>query len=105
MPTVRPFRALRYAIEPLDELVAPPYDVISEEQRREYLARSPYNVVHLTLPDSEEEAARDLASWRESGVLREDDERYWWVAQDYTGPDGVARTREGFAASVPVTPY
>jgi uncharacterized protein (DUF1015 family) len=32
-------------------------------------------------------------------------EGYWWVAQDYVGPDGVARTREGVAASVPATPY
>jgi len=104
VPTVRPFRALRYAL-PLDDLVAPPYDVISDEQRRDYLARSPYNVVHLTLPDSPEQAARDLAAWREQAVLVEEKPRYWWVAQDYTGPDGVARTREGFAASVPVTPY
>jgi uncharacterized protein (DUF1015 family) len=108
VPTVRPFRALRYDTEvagPLDELVAPPYDVISDTERRAYLARSPYNVVHLTLPDSEEQAASDLAEWRERGVLVQDDERYWWIAQDYVGPDGVARTREGFAASVPVTPY
>ena len=107
MPTVKPFRALRYADEagPLDELVAPPYDVISAEVRSEYLARSPYNVVHLTLPDSEEQAARDLAAWRAAGVLAEEPERYWWIAQDYVGPDGVARSREGVAASVPVTPY
>jgi uncharacterized protein (DUF1015 family) len=105
VPTVRPFRALRYARADLDDLVAPPYDVISEEQRREYLARSPHNVVHLTLPDSEEQAARDLAAWRETGVLELAPEAYWWVAQDYTGPDGVERTREGFAASVPVSPY
>jgi uncharacterized protein (DUF1015 family) len=66
MPTVKPFRALRYtaAAGPLDDLVAPPYDVISAEARIEYLARSPYNVVHLTLPDSEEQAASDLAAWR-----------------------------------------
>jgi uncharacterized protein (DUF1015 family) len=102
---MRPFRALRYAVEPLGALVAPPYDVISGEQREEYLARSPYNVVHLTLPDSEEQAAADLADWRANGVLDEDEPRYWWVAQDYTGPDGVGRTREGFAASVPATPY
>ena len=38
-------------------------------------------------------------------VLAEQPERYWWIAQSYVGPDGVARTREGFAASVPVTPY
>jgi uncharacterized protein (DUF1015 family) len=108
MPTVRPFRALRYdpgVAGPLADLVAPPYDVISEEARRDYLARSPYNVVHLTLPDSAEAAARDLEAWRDGGVLAEQPERYWWLAQDYTGPDGVARTREGLAASVPVTPY
>ena len=108
VPTVRPFRALRYdpaVAGPLETLVAPPYDVISDAQRLDYLARSPYNVVHLTLPDSEEQAARDLADWRERGVLAEAPEGYWWVAQDYTGPDGVARTREGFAASVPAVPY
>jgi uncharacterized protein (DUF1015 family) len=105
VPEVRPFRALRYAVEPLDALVAPPYDVISDEQRADYLARSPYNVVHLTLPDSEEQAAADLADWRANGVLVENEPRYWWVAQDYTGPDGLERTREGFAASVPATPY
>jgi uncharacterized protein (DUF1015 family) len=105
VPTVRPFQALRYAVAPLDDVVAPPYDVISEEQRRDYLARSPYNVVHLTLPDSPEAAADTLGAWRRDGVLVEAEPGYWWVAQDYTGPDGVARTREGFAASVPVTPY
>jgi uncharacterized protein (DUF1015 family) len=108
VPRVRPFRALRYdpsIAGPLDALVAPPFDVISDDARTEYLARSPYNVVHLTLPDSPEQAADDLAAWRRAGVLREEEPRYWWVAQDYTGPDGVARTREGVAASVPVTPY
>ena len=108
MPTVRPFRALRYdtaAAGPLADLVAPPYDVISDEARLEYLARNPYNVVHLTLPESEEQAGRDVAAWRAGGVLAEEPERYWWIAQDYVGPDGVARTREGFAASVPATPY
>jgi uncharacterized protein (DUF1015 family) len=107
VPTVRPFRALRYtgAAGPLHALVAPPYDVIDPVQRQGYLARSPYNVVHLTLPDSEERAGRDLAAWRAERILQEEEPRYWWLAQDYTGPDGVARTREGFAASVPVTPY
>jgi uncharacterized protein (DUF1015 family) len=108
MPVVRPFRALRYdegAAGPLDALVAPPYDVISDDARRDYRARSPYNVVHLTLPDSEEQAARDLRAWREAGVLVETPPSYWWVAQDYVGPDGVERTREGFAAAVEAVPY
>jgi uncharacterized protein (DUF1015 family) len=108
VPTVRPFRALRYdpaVAGPLDALVAPPYDVISGDERRDYLARSPYNIVHLTLPDSPEQAATELGRWRADGALARDGEAFWWVAQDYTGPDGVARTREGFAAAVEATPY
>ena len=109
MATIRPFKALRYdesVAGPLASLVAPPYDVISDEQRAEYLARNPYNVVHLTLPDSELEAARELADWRANGALVEDEEpSYWWLAQDYVGPDGVARQREGFVAALRAEPY
>jgi uncharacterized protein (DUF1015 family) len=106
---VKPFRAERYdesRAGPLEQLVAPPYDVITPEQRADYLARSPYNVVHLTLPDSEGDAARELAAWRASGVLVEEPEpAYWWLSQDYVGPDGVQRTREGFVAALHVEPY
>jgi len=106
MARIRPFRALRYDLSDLAPVVAPPYDVISPEERAGYLARSPYNVVHLTLPDSEEQAARDLAAWQDEGVLvREAEPAYWWLAQDYVGPDGAARRREGFVASLLAEPY
>ena len=91
---------------PLTDLVAPPYDVIDDDARLEYLARSPYNVVHLTLPDSPEEAgnrARGVARARRAP--REEEPALWFIAQDYTGPDGVARTREGIAGSIEATPY
>ena len=109
MATIRPFCALRYdesVAGPLASLVAPPYDVISAEQRAGYLARSPHNVVRLTLPDSEEEAAQELAEWRAAGVLvHEQEPSYWWLSQEYTGPDGFARTREGFVAALRAEPY
>ena len=109
MADVRPFRALRYdeaKAGPLETLVAPPYDVISEEQRREYLARSPHNVVHLTLPDSEEQAGRDFVTWQHEGVLtREPEQTYWLLAQEYVGPDGVRRTRNGIVVSLRAEPY
>ena len=106
MAEIRPFTALRYAADDLADLVAPPYDVISEDARADYLARSPYNVVHLTLPDSEEQAAADLAAWRAAGVLVEEAEpAYWWLTQRYVGPDGIERTREGFVAALRVEPY
>jgi uncharacterized protein (DUF1015 family) len=107
VPRVSPFRALRYAAAagPLADLIAPPYDVIDDEARAEYLARSPHNVVHLTLPDSPEAAGAALADWRASGVMREEEPALWWLAQDYVGPDGVARTREGLAGAIEATPY
>jgi uncharacterized protein (DUF1015 family) len=109
MADVKPFRAERYdeaKAGPLEQLVAPPYDVISAEDRLDYLARSPYNVVHLTLPDDEQEAGRDIAAWRERGVLtRDDDPHSWFLAQDYVGPDGIARTRSGLVASLRAEPY
>jgi uncharacterized protein (DUF1015 family) len=109
MALVKPFRAERYdesKAGPLAELVAPPYDVISPEQREEYLARSPFNVVHLTLPDDEEQAGRDVAAWREQGVLARDTEPgFWLLSQDYVGPDGVSRTRSGLVASLRAEPY
>ena len=108
MAEIKPFHALRY--DPgragrLEDLVAPPYDVIGPEERDEYLARSPYNVVHLTLPDSEEEAGEALRSWSAEGVLETEASAFWALSQDYVGPDGVARRRTGLVASLRVEPY
>jgi uncharacterized protein (DUF1015 family) len=109
MADVKPFRAERYDeanAGPLERLVAPPYDVISPSEREEYLARSPYNVVHLTLPDDEEQAGRDLADWRAQGVVARDAQpSFWFLSQDYTGPDGIQRTRSGLVASLRAEPY
>jgi uncharacterized protein (DUF1015 family) len=109
MADVKRFRAERYdesKAGPLEQLVAPPYDVISPEQRLEYLARSPYSVVHLTLPEDEQQAGRDIADWRESGVLvRDKKPGYWFLAQEYVGPDGIERTRSGLVASLRAEPY
>jgi uncharacterized protein (DUF1015 family) len=108
MAQIRPFRALRYSsvAGPLDRLVAPPYDVISAEEREQYLALDPHNVVHLTLPDSEERAARELSEWQADGVLeREAESAVWALSQKYTGPDGVPRTRNGLVVTLRLEPY
>jgi uncharacterized protein (DUF1015 family) len=105
---VKPFRAVRYGERAgsLDTLVAPPYDVISPAQRDELAARNEHNVVHLTLPDDEAAAGRLWREWREDGTLADEDEPgFWWLSQDYVGPDGVARTREGLVAALKAEPY
>ena len=108
MPETKPFRALRYDTQragPLEKLIAPPYDVIGAQEREKYLERSPYNVVHLTLPNSEEGAGRSFREWREEGILAREEPGFWALSQDYVGPDGVARTRTGLVASLRVEPY
>jgi uncharacterized protein (DUF1015 family) len=105
---VKPFRAVRYGERagPLESLVAPPYDVISPPEREQLAARSPHNVVHLTLPADEPDAGRLWNEWRAAGTLvEEDDPGFWWLSQDYVGPDGVARTREGVVAALRAEPY
>jgi uncharacterized protein (DUF1015 family) len=105
---IKPFRAVRYdesKAGPLASLVAPPYDVIGQEERLEYLERSPYNVVHLTLPESEEAAGRAFAAWREEDVLVDDEEALWALEQNYVGPDGVGRTRRGLIVALKAEPY
>ena len=109
MAEVRPFRGLRYAgTIDLDDLVAPPYDVLSAAQAAELRARSPFNAVHLDLPvgpgespgaAAYEHAAEALATWRRQGVLqREAEPAIYLVDQTYRGPDGRERTRRGFIA-------
>ncbi len=112
MAEIQPLTALRYDLEKtggLQDVVSPPYDVIDAAQREQLIARSPYNVVEIDLPQGEdpyENAARTLTEWRSEGIVTEDDEPAIWVLeQDYTGPDGKQRTRTGFLARVRVTAY
>jgi|SRR5690242_418461 len=108
MAQVRAFKALRYsaAAGPLGKLVAPPYDVISPQERDHYLALDRHNVVHLTLPESEEQAGRDLREWQADGVLERDPEPgVWALSQTYTGPDQVRRTRNGLVVTLRLEAY
>jgi uncharacterized protein (DUF1015 family) len=113
MAEIEPLRALRYDPERtggLQDVVAPPYDVIDAEQRAQLEARSPYNIVRVDLPeggeDRYERAAAQWGAWRSDGVIVQDEEpSLWTLSQEYTGPDGRERTRRGFFARVRVEEY
>ena len=110
MAEIRPLKGIHYAPDvTLDDVVAPPYDVIDDEQRAALLARSPHNVVEIDLPigdDPYDHAAETFDQWLQSGVLVRDDEPAIWVlTQEYTDPDGEQRIRSGFFAAVRVTDY
>ena len=113
MAEIQPLRALRYDLDRtggLQDVVAPPYDVIDDEQRAALEARSPYNVVRIDLPEGGEDrydrAAALLAGWRSRALsCATRARRCGRSQQDYTGPDGRARTRQGFFARVRVEDY
>ncbi|MGH2886424.1 MAG: DUF1015 family protein, partial [Solirubrobacteraceae bacterium] len=112
MADVEPLRALHYDLDRtggLQDVVAPPYDVIDADQRADLEASSPYNVVRIDLPigiHPYDNAARLLAAWRDEGVIvRDDVPAVWPLEQRYTGPDGETRTRTGFLARVRVEDY
>jgi uncharacterized protein (DUF1015 family) len=119
VPTIRPFRALRYAGEQVPDLsavVAPPYDVIGPERHRALLARDPLNVVRLDLPeevpgDPPDEryrrAAKTLAAWRMSGTLHRDPRPALYPYEQTYRVPGTDRTatRRGVFARVVLEPF
>ena len=81
MADVQPLRALHYdpsVAGPLADVVAPPYDVIDATQRAALIARSPFNVAAVDLPQGDPDpyaTARELfESWQLQGALVRDSE-------------------------------
>jgi uncharacterized protein (DUF1015 family) len=84
VPRFEPFTGLRYDVArvgALGDVCCPPYDAIDRRLHRELLARSPYNMVRLELPDEPdapgatsnyERARAVLDAWRDDGVLARD---------------------------------
>ncbi len=92
MADFQQFRALRYDASlagDASRLVAPPYDIVSEAERRELYGRSPYNIARVdygeeqpgdTAADNRYRRARDLiGAWTKAGVLRLDTEPRLYV--------------------------
>lgn len=116
MAVVQPFPALHYnlgSVGALSAVVAPPYDVIDERERTRLLGRSPFNVVEIDLPVAQGEdsdpyahAAETLEEWTLAGVLTQDrNPTIWALSQQYEGPDGATRTRNGILIRVGVDDY
>ena len=116
MTAIRPFRALRYDAGrvDLDRVIAPPYDVVTPEERRRYWERDPHSAIRLELTrEVADEATTDyrdaadtLAEWRRAGILRRDPRpALYALRQRFPGPRGEPRVREGFFALLRLEDY
>lgn len=101
MPRFEPFPGIRYATDrvSLDDVAAPPYDVLSDADVDALTARHPNNIVRVDVPreaDGEgryDAAAATLQAWLADGVI-ERDERPSFTLYRMSFTDEAGRRRE-----------
>ena len=117
MAQIRPFAGIRYgkAFSDVSDVIAPPYDVLDEQQKAALQGKHPNNIVTVDLPwmppktvgpdDAYEKANTTLSAWRSSGVLQQDTRRALYpYTQTYTWA-GKTFNRRGFICLVKLTPF
>jgi uncharacterized protein (DUF1015 family) len=106
VPRFVPFNALRYGADSASDVIAPPYDVLSDDQAKVFRDRSPHNVVHIDLPTGDDRYARAgelYRQWRTDGVLVGDEVATLSIYRlRFTDPTGVARTISGVIGGLEV---
>jgi len=119
MVTVKSFRGTRYnsqLIENLRLVIAPPYDVISEEEQDYYYRLYKYNVIRLILGKEQmgddeynnkyTRAAGYLSSWRQEGILIDDVRpSIYLYEQTFKDDEGKERVRLAFFCLVKLEEY
>ena len=102
---IKAFRGWRYAVAnngDLSNFIAPPYDILSAQDKADLLARSDKNIVAVDMPHVPpkelgpdpvyRDAAKRLADWQAQGVLKQDaasavyvyHQTYTWAGKTYT---------------------
>ena len=119
MAQIEPFAAIRYDFAGLggdvSSRVAPPYDVLDQEEKDALLAKSDRNVVAIDLPhippksagpaECYDRAARTLAGWLADGTfVREAAPALYVYHQTFT-VEGKTYTRRKFIARLRLTPF
>jgi uncharacterized protein (DUF1015 family) len=115
MARVLPFVGTRYnpkAVDRLDAVVAPPYDVISPEKQEELYQANPCNIVRVDLgkdqvDDDEyrnkyQRAASLLKEWKSNGVLIDDPCKNFYIYQQEYQANKKTFKRTGFFAAIKV---
>ena len=109
MAEIKPFAALRFTDQAgaAEQIVCPPYDIISEEERRAYLEREPHNVIRLELPRAQREgedpyaaAGQILKDWLLEGALAQDSRPALYIYEEAFQAGGRDYAVRGFICRV-----
>ncbi len=112
MAVIKPFRGMRFNTDKAGELktlCCPPYDIISEEERKAFIAQNPYNVIRLELPKEGEDvyarAGEVLDLWRRKGILIHEDKPAVYIYEMEFNAYNKRRTVKGIIARVKVEEF
>lgn len=111
MAEIKAFKGMRYTDNggTLNTLVCPPYDIISDAQRGEYIERNPYNIIRLELPKGGDERYREagntLDKWLDKEILVCDGEDSIYVYEMQFTANGARRSLKGFVTLVKLTDF
>lgn len=112
VPRFTPFPALRYSETTIDDLIAPPYDVLSDADLDALNAKSDVNITHVDVPRESdgpgryESAGNTLRQWIDSGVMSIDDQpTYTLYRLEFVDASGASRNIVGVLGGLEVGPY
>ena len=110
MPVFSPFRGFLYdreLVPHLEDVIAPPYDVIDDDERASLLARHPWNAAHLDVGEADElgdrygAAGRRFEAWSARGILRRDPHPSFYLYRiGFRDADGHPRQMSGVLGAV-----
>ena len=106
MARLVPIKALRYTqyAGDLANLIAPPYDVINEKQRKELSENLIYNSIHLELAepgiDRDLKVQKKLEDWLSSGILEDSKEEYFFAYEQEFQEAGTKYKRRSLFCGV-----
>lgn len=106
MAIIKPFSALRFTTKAgrIEELCCPPYDIISEDQRQQFLKTNQNNVIRLELPkDGEnpyETAGDTLKQWIDQGIVATDSADAIYIYEEEFEVSGKKYAFKGFISRV-----
>lgn len=104
MAFIYPFKGVKYK-KTTSEIMAPPYDVIDENYRRQLIANNSYNIVNITLPDSYDKAKELIDRWTNEGILQFDKNcTYYLYTAEYKF-NSTKKTLRGFIGALQLEPF
>lgn len=111
MAEIKAFKGMRYTEMggELNALVCPPYDIISDAQREDYIDKNPNNIIRLELPKGGEDryskAGDTLKQWLDEDILACDGEDSLYVYEMLFTANGARRSLKGFVTLVKLTDF